>query len=129
MRSLPIQPISNKKCMRQDAIRSMQYKKSRHYLSESFRSIAYVDKRVKLDEKSEKSIVIDYDNNSKRYKLYNPNNEKIVINKYVIFNEKGKFWLYCEWLQLLSHWRRWSYTDKTNNRTNKSQLLHLSHQH
>ena len=35
------------------------------------------EKRTKLDEKSEKFIFIRYDNKSKWYKLYNPNNGKI----------------------------------------------------
>ncbi|KAH9715667.1 hypothetical protein KPL71_021147 [Citrus sinensis] len=50
-----------------------------------FGSIAHVhipDKsRAKLDDKSEKFIFIGYDNNSKGYKLYNLNNEKIVIKE------------------------------------------------
>ncbi|KAH9650285.1 hypothetical protein KPL70_026315 [Citrus sinensis] len=36
---------------------------------------------AKLDDKSEKLIFIGYDNNSKGYKLYNPNNGKIVISR------------------------------------------------
>ena len=60
-----------------------------------FRSIAHVhvpDKsRVKLDDKSEKLIFIDYDNNSKGYKLSNPNNEKIVISRDVVFYEEGEW--------------------------------------
>ncbi|KAH9681167.1 hypothetical protein KPL71_026862 [Citrus sinensis] len=38
--------------------------------------------RAKLDDKSEKFIFIGYDNNSKGYKLYNPNNGKIVISRF-----------------------------------------------
>ncbi|KAH9650220.1 hypothetical protein KPL70_026283 [Citrus sinensis] len=47
-----------------------------------FGSIAHVhvpdESRAKLDDKSEKFIFIGYDNNSKGYKLYNPNNGKII---------------------------------------------------
>ncbi|KAH9802118.1 hypothetical protein KPL71_001255 [Citrus sinensis] len=39
------------------------------------------ESRAKLNEKSEKFIFIGYDNNSKRYKLYNPNNGQIVISR------------------------------------------------
>ena len=57
-----------------------------------FRGIAHVhvpdESRAKLDEKSEKFIFICYDNNSKGYKLYNPNNGKIVINQDVVFYEE-----------------------------------------
>ncbi|KAH9751752.1 hypothetical protein KPL71_014419 [Citrus sinensis] len=44
--------------------------------------------RAKLDEKSEKFIFIGYDNNSKGYKLYNPNIGKIVISRDVVFDEE-----------------------------------------
>ncbi|KAK9195225.1 hypothetical protein WN943_003345 [Citrus x changshan-huyou] len=37
-------------------------------------------RRAKLDDKSEKFIIIGYDN-SKGYKMYNPNNIRIVINR------------------------------------------------
>ncbi|KAH9671981.1 hypothetical protein KPL70_017541 [Citrus sinensis] len=50
-----------------------------------FGSIAHVhvpdESRAKLDDKSEQFIFIGYDNNSKGYKLYNPNNGKIVISR------------------------------------------------
>ncbi|KAH9745480.1 hypothetical protein KPL70_004087 [Citrus sinensis] len=39
------------------------------------------ESRAKLDDKSEQFIFIGYDNNSKGYKLYNPNNGKIVISR------------------------------------------------
>ncbi|KAH9745452.1 hypothetical protein KPL70_004078 [Citrus sinensis] len=59
-----------------------------------FRSIAHVhvpdESRAKLDDKREKFIFIGYDNNSKGYKLYNPNNGKIVISRDVIFDEEGE---------------------------------------
>lgn len=60
-----------------------------------FGSIAHVhipdERRDKLDNKSEKFIFISYDNNFKRYKLYNPNKEKTVINRDIIFN-KGEWY-------------------------------------
>lgn len=46
------------------------------------------EKRSKLDGKSEKYVFIDYDSNSKGYKLYNPNSGKTIINQDVIFNEE-----------------------------------------
>ncbi|KAH9719925.1 hypothetical protein KPL70_005931 [Citrus sinensis] len=59
-----------------------------------FRSIAYVhvpdESRAKMDDKSEKFIFIGYDNNSKGYKLYNPNNGKIVISRDVVFDKEGE---------------------------------------
>ncbi|KAH9672319.1 hypothetical protein KPL70_017676 [Citrus sinensis] len=60
-----------------------------------FGSIAYIhvpdESRAKLDDKSEKFIFIGYDNNSKGYKLYNPNNGKIVIIRDVVFDEEGEW--------------------------------------
>ncbi|KAH9681844.1 hypothetical protein KPL71_027113 [Citrus sinensis] len=60
-----------------------------------FGSIAHVhvpdESRAKLDDKSEKFIFIGYENNSKGYKLYNPNNGKIVINRDVVFDEEGEW--------------------------------------
>ena len=46
-------------------------------------------KRSKLDDKSVKLIFIDYDSNSKGYKLYNPTNEKTIIKRDMEFNEGG----------------------------------------
>ncbi|GKV39214.1 hypothetical protein SLEP1_g47020 [Rubroshorea leprosula] len=51
------------------------------------------EKRKKLDDKGEKSIFLSVSNNSKAYKLYNPNTKKIIVSRDVIFDE-GKFW---EW--------------------------------
>ncbi|PKU59391.1 Retrovirus-related Pol polyprotein from transposon TNT 1-94 [Dendrobium catenatum] len=48
-------------------------------------------KRSKLDDKSEKFIFIGYDNNSKGYKLYNPNIGKTIISRDVIFDEEGEW--------------------------------------
>ncbi|KAM1480368.1 hypothetical protein ACFX2I_027521 [Malus domestica] len=52
------------------------------------------EKRTKLDDKSEKFIFIGYDSNSKGYKLYNPNNGKMVISRDVTFDEEGE-WDFC----------------------------------
>lgn len=51
----------------------------------------YQIRGAKIDDKKEKFIFISYDNNSKRYKLYNPNNGKIVISRDLIF-DKEKEW-------------------------------------
>ncbi|KAM1744384.1 hypothetical protein ACFX11_011278 [Malus domestica] len=60
-----------------------------------FGSIAHVHvpdkRRTKLDDKSEKFIFIGYDSNSKGYKLYNPNNGKMVISRDVTFDEEGEW--------------------------------------
>ena len=59
-----------------------------------FRSTTYAyvhdEKRPKLDDKSEKFIFISYDSNSKKYKLYNPTNEKTNISQDVEFDEEGE---------------------------------------
>ncbi|RDX95429.1 hypothetical protein CR513_22046, partial [Mucuna pruriens] len=44
--------------------------------------------RSKIDDKSVKHVFIGYDANSKGYKLYNPNNGKMIISKDVEFNEE-----------------------------------------
>ncbi|XP_020572604.1 uncharacterized protein LOC110019319 [Phalaenopsis equestris] len=49
------------------------------------------EKRSKLDDKSEKFIFIGYDNNSKGYKLDNPNTGKTTSSRDVIFDE-GEEW-------------------------------------
>ncbi|KAK4257721.1 hypothetical protein QN277_007276 [Acacia crassicarpa] len=60
-----------------------------------FGSIAYAHihdhKRSKLDDKSEKLILIGYDSNSKGYKLYNPNSGKTIISRDVEFNEEEEW--------------------------------------
>ncbi|KAJ4724683.1 Retrovirus-related Pol polyprotein from transposon TNT 1-94 [Melia azedarach] len=60
-----------------------------------FGSVAHVhvpdERRTKLDDKSESFILIGYDSSSKGYKLYNPNNKKIVISRDVIFDEEGEW--------------------------------------
>jgi len=45
--------------------------------------------RTKLDGKSKMMIFVGYNQKSKGYKLYNPNEEKMVINRDVEFNEEG----------------------------------------
>ena len=40
--------------------------------------------------KNEKFIFVDYDSNSKRDKLYNLTNEKIIISRDVEFDEEGE---------------------------------------
>ena len=47
--------------------------------------------RSKLDDRIEKFIFISYDENSKGYKLYNPNNRKIVTSKDIEFDQE-KAW-------------------------------------
>jgi len=58
-----------------------------------FGSIGYVhvddQVRTKLDDKSKKMIFMGYDQKSKGYKLYNPNEGKMVISRDVEFNEEG----------------------------------------
>ena len=60
-----------------------------------FGSIAYVhvpdERREKLDDKSERFIFIGYDSSSKGYKLYNPNNKKMVVSRDVVFDEEGQW--------------------------------------
>ena len=58
-----------------------------------FGSIAHVhvpdERRSKLDDKSEKFIFIGYDNYSKGYKMYNPNNGRTIISRDVVFDEES----------------------------------------
>ncbi|RDY00253.1 hypothetical protein CR513_16593, partial [Mucuna pruriens] len=57
-----------------------------------FGSIAYVhvpnQGRSKLDDRSVKHVFIGYDANSKGYKLYNPNNGKMIVSRDVEFDEE-----------------------------------------
>ena len=57
-----------------------------------FGSIAYShisdERRKKLDDKSEKCILVGYSKCSKVYKLYNPITKKFVISRDVRFNEE-----------------------------------------
>jgi hypothetical protein len=46
--------------------------------------------RNKLNEKKSKNMIfVGYDQKSKRYKFYNPNEGKMVISRDVEFNEEG----------------------------------------
>ena len=45
--------------------------------------------RIKLDDKSKRMIFVGYDQKSKRYKVYNPNEGKMVISRDVEFNKEG----------------------------------------
>jgi hypothetical protein len=45
--------------------------------------------RTKLDDKSKKMIFVGYDQKSKGYKLYNPNEGNMLISRDVKFNEEG----------------------------------------
>lgn len=60
-----------------------------------FESVAHVhipdERRAKLEDKSEKFIFVGYDPNSKGYKLYIPNNKKIVVSRDVVFDEEGQW--------------------------------------
>lgn len=49
----------------------------------------------KLDSKSKKCIFIGYSNESKAYKLYDPNTCKVIISRDVIFNEDAR-WVWNE---------------------------------
>ncbi len=53
-------------------------------------------KGSKLDPWVVHAIFVDYDDASKAYKIYNPQNKKIVITKDVVFNDSTpsvpKFW-------------------------------------
>jgi hypothetical protein len=48
------------------------------------------EKRYKLDEKSEKYIFVGYSSMSKGYRLYNLKNNKIIISRDILFDEKAK---------------------------------------
>ena len=60
-----------------------------------FGSIAHVhvldERRAKLEDKSERFIFIGYDSSSKGYKLYNPNNKKMVVSRDVVFDEERQW--------------------------------------
>lgn len=60
-----------------------------------FESVTHVhipdERRAKLNDKSEIFIFIGYEPNPKGYKLYNPNNKKIVVSRDVVFNEEGQW--------------------------------------
>ena len=56
-----------------------------------FNCIAYAhvpkETRSKLDDKSEKYIVVGYDEQSRAYRLFNPITRKIIVNRDVVFKE------------------------------------------
>lgn len=54
---------------------------------------------TKLDKKNEKCIFVRYNNESKGYRLYNPESKKIIIFRDVIFDENS-FW---KWKEEKSH--------------------------
>lgn len=60
-----------------------------------FGSIAYVhipeQKRVKLDDRSHRCILLGVSEESKAYRLYDPATKKIIISRDVIFEEGGKW--------------------------------------
>ncbi|KAL4378928.1 hypothetical protein GQ457_02G031910 [Hibiscus cannabinus] len=60
-----------------------------------FGSIAYAhvpdQGRLKLDDRSSKYVFIGYDSNSKGYKVFNPNNGRIVISRDVEFDEQASW--------------------------------------
>ncbi|KAK2407959.1 putative mitochondrial protein [Trifolium repens] len=59
----------------------------------NFGCVAYVhvpnEKRIKLDDKSVKSVFIGVSEESKAYRLYNPITEKIIISRDVLFDEEN----------------------------------------
>lgn len=79
MCGLFVQPISNNERVWQNTTKGMTLFSHLRV----FGNIAHVhvpdEQRSKLDDKSEKYIFIDYDTNSKGYKLYNTNTGKTVI--------------------------------------------------
>nr|GEU61793.1 retrovirus-related Pol polyprotein from transposon TNT 1-94 [Tanacetum cinerariifolium] len=60
-----------------------------------FKSIAYVhvpsQRRLKLDDKSKKHVLVGYDKQSKGYKLYNSVTRKVVVSRDVEFDEDGSW--------------------------------------
>ncbi|GKB06928.1 retrovirus-related pol polyprotein from transposon TNT 1-94 [Tanacetum coccineum] len=60
-----------------------------------FESIAYVyvpsQRRYKLDDRSEKHVLVGYDKQSKDYKLYNPVTRKVAVSRDVEFKEEGSW--------------------------------------
>ncbi|GJW53526.1 retrovirus-related pol polyprotein from transposon TNT 1-94 [Tanacetum coccineum] len=60
-----------------------------------FESIAYVyvpsQRRYKLNDRSEKHVLVCYDKQSKGYKLYNPVTRKVAVSRDVEFKEEGSW--------------------------------------
>lgn len=69
-----------------------------------FGCIAYAhipeEKRQKLDDKGEKCIFLGVSDQSKAYKLYNPSNKKIIVNRDVFYEEKFWPWINDVGLQI-----------------------------
>ena len=63
------------------------------HLLKVFGCVAYAhipkQEREKFDEKGGKNIFVDYSNESKGYRLYNPKTNKMVISRDVIFDESA----------------------------------------
>jgi len=56
-------------------------------------ALVFYEKKTKLDEKSVKCVLMGVSKESKEYRLYNLETEKIVISKDVRFDEtKGRDW-------------------------------------
>ena len=47
------------------------------------------ERRSKLDDKSEKYILIGYDSNTKGYKLHNLDTGKTILSRDAVFDEEG----------------------------------------
>jgi hypothetical protein len=62
-----------------------------------FGSIAYVhipkEKRRKLDAKAEKCILVDYSDEHKGYKCYNPRTKQACVSRDVVFVESASWYL------------------------------------
>nr|GEU97809.1 retrovirus-related Pol polyprotein from transposon TNT 1-94 [Tanacetum cinerariifolium] len=60
-----------------------------------FRSIAYdhvsSQRRLKLDDRSDKHVFVGYDKQLKGYKLYNPVTRKVVVSRDMEFDEEGSW--------------------------------------
>ncbi|KAK3034863.1 hypothetical protein RJ639_032318 [Escallonia herrerae] len=60
-----------------------------------FGNVAYAhvpdQERSKHDDRSKKYVFIGYDSSSKGYKLYNPNDGKIMVSRDVVFDEEGSW--------------------------------------
>jgi hypothetical protein len=67
----------------------MKWKKAKCYPLESI-GYMYVDDQVRWQEQKD---FVGYDQKSKWYKLYIPNERNIVINRIVEFNNKKKHWI------------------------------------
>ncbi|GKD67977.1 retrovirus-related pol polyprotein from transposon TNT 1-94 [Tanacetum coccineum] len=96
-----------------------------------FRSVAYGQipdqRRTKLDDRRKKFVFIRYDEKIKGYKLMDPINKKVVVNRDVIVDEA------CEWdweksvePTVVEQGKTTSIVELTNNGTNTSNDLPIS---